>query len=166
LCGLFIFRDKEKGFIFWLFLFSYLFLDDFLAIHEGMGESLMVYFENLSLMGMRPQDIGEALVLGLIGLFFASLLAIVYYYGSDTFRSITRNLLIMLLALVLFGFVFDMLGMMVHEYKILHNLFTIIEDGGEMVIISLICWYFFSLRNTATLSKDEVNRVSEKPTGR
>ncbi len=50
----------------------------------------------------------------------------------------------MVLALVLFGVVVDMLGIMVKTYP-WQPMLDIVEDGGEMLVMSVIFWFVFLL---------------------
>jgi len=131
-------------------LFFYLMLDDSLEIHEhGAGmivKALGKYHGSTPFLGLRNQDLGEMLVSGAVGGLVLVLGFLAYRYGNKMSRRVGIHLLIGMLALAFAGVFIDMLAIMVEEYSFwLDQLMVVLEDGGEMVVVSAITWYCHSL---------------------
>lgn len=149
--GLFLLLAVRNGWGYgvWMLLFGYLLVDDSVRLHEQIGYALEGYFANLAFAGLRGRDFGELLVLGVVGGIFLLLIAFAYWRGSPMFRKVCRRLFLLLVALAFAGVALDMVHIVVGkstgERSALYEVMTILEDGGEMVIMSVICWYVFSL---------------------
>ena len=61
------------------------------------------------------------------------------------FKKVTKDLLVLLLMIAFFGVFVDTVHSMVDLEWNLSFILVIIEDGGEMVAISLVVWYVFLL---------------------
>ena len=125
-------------------LFGYFLVDDFFQIHETMGYKASIYFNFSPMLGLRAQDFGELIVSGFFGLCLFLLIGVTYYLAESNDKTTCRSILIMVLALVLFGVVVDMLGIMVKTYP-WQPMLDIVEDGGEMLVMSVIFWFVFLL---------------------
>lgn len=123
----------------WSGLFAYIVLDDSLSIHESYGHHLHLLFDLPALWGLRPQDIGELAVLSCVGAVFVCLLAMASAVSASWGRAVTADLLLLLVGLSVFGVVVDMLHIIVDAYSV--RGFTLIEDGGELMMMSLIAAY-------------------------
>jgi hypothetical protein len=120
----------------WSALFLYLMLDDALTIHEELGLFLSTRFEFPGVMGLRPQDLGELLVMGTVGTLSIGLLAVTYRQAVPSERRTILPLLALLGVLGLFGVGFDMVAIAVDSRWI-----EFLEDAGEMLVISAILGY-------------------------
>lgn len=153
---LLIIAYKRKKFIYlsWSLIFLYVLLDDSLKLHETVGISITDYFEFQPMFGLRAKDFGELGVSIFFGTFLFSFLGIFYFYGKEEAKKISNHLLFLFFMLVFFGILVDMVGMMLHGYggglltHIINRLFILIEDGGEMIVMSIMVWYLFSLKPT------------------
>ena len=137
---------KETAYFSWVLVFTYILFDDALRLHERIGGVVSQNFTGTLPFGMGYQDLGELIVFGCAGVIVMSAVSLAYRYGSQTFRVVTHNLLFLFAAMVFFGAFVDM-G---------HNAFTdentnwkvmmllgVFEDGGEMVVGSLMLWYVY-----------------------
>lgn len=132
----------------WAVLFAYLLMDDALRFHEHAG----YFFEdNLSFtppLGLRLQDMGELTITAISSIFLFSVIAWSYQHGTQAFKKMSLNILLLTFALAFFGIFIDMVHSMVRSHGALEATFLVIEDGGEMLVASLIVWYvFLSLSN-------------------
>ena len=127
----------------WALIFLYLLLDDSLEIHETFGAYLVQNSTSNAPFGLRMQDIGELLVTAIAGSILFSLLLWAYIKGNSVFKKITKEMLLLIAVLVLFGVGVDMLHQMFNVGRISNFLFEIVEDGGEMFIASIMLWYTF-----------------------
>ena len=135
-----IFREtRVKIYLGWAVLFFYVFLDDFFQIHEKAGEYFSIHFDGISFGPFRAQDIGELLVLSVIGILLLIILAVGFKSVSDFHRSRNVMLGILLCALVGFGVILDIVSSIFDWYE-LKMVLHLLEDGGEMIVMSIIVW--------------------------
>jgi len=128
----------------WSILYSYILLDDYFQIHERLGSDLVSLFNYHPAFGLRAQDIGETSVFTIFGVFFLVILLFSYKRSNLHTRNISNNLFFLLASLTVFGFIADMIHSVVDEVignDLLSLYFEIIEDGGEMLVMSIIVWY-------------------------
>lgn len=146
-------HTRTGGFAAWGLLFAYLLLDDALAIHETAGASVAQALPFAEQAGLRAQDFGELAVSAAAGAVLLTLLAWAYARGHAAFRRASLHVVLLLAALAFFGVGVDMLQSLFRFDDILAPLLGIIEDGGEMIVMSLAVWYVFLLhRGNGNLS--------------
>jgi hypothetical protein len=140
-------RTKVVGYGVWALFFLYLLLDDFLQIHEIVGEHLALVLGFAPAIGLRAQDFGELAVSVIAAAVFLSALALIYLGESGGFRKASRHFLWLLAILAFFGIFVDMFHVAVDMGWKITWLLGVIEDGGEMVAISLMASYVYLLHN-------------------
>ena len=138
-------KTRAVGYSVWVLLFIYLLLDDALQIHETFGAYIATRLELTPFLGLRAKDFGELAISAMAAALFLTPLIFFYVRGSGTFKQVTRHLLLLLFALAIFGIFFDMLHVAVNMGKKVYFLLAVVEDGGEMVVMSFIAWYAFLL---------------------
>ena len=145
---LLILSIKSKCLIYfsWSLLFIYLLLDDSLQIHENLGHYLVIRFDFQPMLQLRAQDFGELSVSMFFGFFLFTFIGISYLFSDKFAKRISKYLLILVLFLAFFGVLVDMLHVAIPWGK---PFFALLEDGGEMIIMSIIVWYVFDLKNTS-----------------
>ncbi|MBK5940722.1 hypothetical protein [Halochromatium roseum] len=126
----------------WSLLFAYLLFDDSLQIHERLGGYLANALQLLPILELRAQDLGELVVTLLFGTLLFAIIGIAYLYADHIARQASRHLFALVLFLALFGVFVDMLHSAIHWGE---PFWLLIEDGGEMLIMSVIAWYVFQL---------------------
>lgn len=136
-------KEKAVGYFSWVMLFAYFLLDDALGFHELAGYRIGAFFKFAPPFGLRPDDIGELVVSAGAGLVILPLVAAAYLRGSQAFKRFSQDLMLLVLVLVFFGVVVDMVHMALHEYRTTAFYLGVLEDGGEMLSLSLILWYLF-----------------------
>ena len=79
-----------------------------------------------------------------------SALGLTYWRSTSYFRKISLDVVLLLVGLAFFGVAMDMLHVMFYSIegigdwaKILGEGAGWVEDGGEMLVMSLMVWYFF-----------------------
>ena len=127
----------------WCSLFAYVLADDFFGIHEQLGERLASHLGVLPMFGLRAVDFGELGVTAFAAVSLLGLIGVAHYRGDRDTRSFSRSLLALLVALGFFGVLGDMVHAMVMKHPIWDFVLEIIEDGGEMVVMSVIVWAVF-----------------------
>lgn len=115
--------------------------DDGFSIHEDLG----LYLADLGEFApsfFRPEDVGELIVSASAGLILFSLIGLCYLKGSKVFRSITHDIILLFSGLVFFGVVVDSIHGAMYLFT---GELGLIEDGGELVVISLILAYVWAV---------------------
>ena len=137
-------RARSFLYLSWSFLFFYLFLDDSLEIHENVGAYLSNQLNFIPLFNLRLEDFGEILVSASACLIFGTFIAISYRFGDRIFRQISKTLIKLLLALAFCGILIDIVHVIFNN-SFIETLLVIVEDGGELIIMSLIACFTLSL---------------------
>jgi len=143
-------QTRSKVFAGWTLLFAFLLLDDALELHERIGVILATALNFPALLGLRPEDLGEISVAAAIGCMALAMVAITFRHGGSAARELSADLMCLLAALALFGVFFDMLHTITYfKAPSVADFFALIEDGGEMVVVSMITAYTFDLTSNA-----------------
>jgi hypothetical protein len=134
-----LYRRRPCGmYLVWSTLFAYLLADDALMIHETLGFNLSRDFHFPSVMGLRPEDLGELLVIGSVGTLFLTSLFVTYRTAPSFDKRVTWSMLALLGSLALFGVGFDMVEIILDSEWV-----KFLENAGEMVAMSAIVWYIY-----------------------
>jgi hypothetical protein len=146
-------KRRSLHFSAWIFVFIYLLLDDSLEIHESVGTLMAGSLSFIPPFGLRLQDIGELAVAGTAGLVLFLFISWAYRHGPPTFKKMSIDMLLLIFTLAFFGVVVDTLHVIAYMsdqigWKV-SAVLAVIEDGGEMIVASLILFYVFliSLRD-------------------
>jgi hypothetical protein len=143
---------RAWGYVAWAAAFTYFLCDDALRIHENVG----IYFTQLGPftppLHLRMEDLGELAISFFAGLLLFCLIAWAWQWGSEQFKKCSRDILFLILVLLFFGLGVDMLHIMLRPGWQWGFVLGVLEDGGEMLTVSLILWYVFllALRKEAT----------------
>lgn len=128
----------------WALLFIYFLIDDSLQVHENLGYFLIKYFTLQPGFGLRAQDYGELLVSAFFGIVIFSLIGWFYCRSDIDDKIRSRNIFFLIILLALFGVVIDMIVSMI-PITFWKAIFALIEDGGEMIVMSMILGYVYNL---------------------
>lgn len=148
LLGFLALRQHKKELIGWSLLYAYLLFDDMFALHEKLGDVIAGLIGNrldtLLVANLEVDDIGE--VIGILGLgfLFAMILVPAFLRLQPNARPVFRALTLLLAALLFFGLGLDLLDRFFDSYAI-QEIFKLVEDGGEMLVMSVTCWYAYTL---------------------
>lgn len=142
--GFLALRKHSATYLGWSLLFFYILLDDSLQIHENLGYGLSRKLSFLPNFNLRPEDFGELIISGCVGLFFLIFIGTAYRFSDRLSRKISRYLIRMLLALALCGIVFDIMHVALN-FRILRTIIALLEDGGELIVMSVIASFVFFL---------------------
>ena len=137
---------QKRSFVYlgWSLLFFYVLLDDSVQIHEKLGITISSQLTFVDKFHLRAVDLGEILVSVCVGLFFLIFLTIAYRFSDSISRKSSKYLTMMLFALALFGIIADM-AHMIFVSSLFEPLLAVVEDGGEMLVMSVIAWFVFLL---------------------
>ena len=141
-------RNMKLTYFLWACLFVYLLLDDSFRLHERLAYFVVTWFGIQPEFGLRALDIGELVVSSCIGIFFLVAIWAVYYKSSFSERRTAKRLGALVVLLAVFGVLLDMLHILIHGFGAA-IVAGMIEDGGEMIVMSVITWYVFTLNSTS-----------------
>ncbi|MFC5480453.1 hypothetical protein [Massilia suwonensis] len=151
------------SFVPWVLLFAYFLLDDAFQLHERLGSVIASGLSMPSYFGLRKQDLGELSVTAAAGLLILPSLLLAYYWGRPALRKIFHNLGLLLVLLVAFGVGVDMVHVVFMNHSLISPILALVEDGGEMLAISLFVWYVFSLTKRRLDIKVAVRQLAPAP---
>jgi hypothetical protein len=138
-------HTAQRAHFVWPLIFGYLLVDDAFRVHERLGRGVARSLGPAPGLGLRAQDLGEFVVVAVIGAITLLLIGLAYLRGSAAFRSIARRVGALLVLFGLFAGGVDLLHAMVDHVPLLNALFAALEDGGELVVMSAICAYAVGL---------------------
>lgn len=129
-------RNSPVGFV-WAGLFAFIMLDDAFAVHESFGRFAAPVLGLPAIGSLRPEQVGELLFYVVIGLVFITALAALLRGNDPAGRSLSVAVALPFTLLVFFGVVMDMLHSLARDSPYRYAT-GVIEDGGEMVAMSLL----------------------------
>jgi hypothetical protein len=125
-------------------LFLYLLFDDSFEFHETFGAMVAEFFQFKPAFGLRAVDFGELAISGIFGGLFLISLFTSYLLSNATARRVARYTIFMVIVLVFFGVFLDMVEILIEDRGVSLILSTI-EEGGELIVMSVITWFVFNL---------------------
>ena len=128
-----------------MLVFTYFFLDDALLIHQKVGDHLssIFMFNHATILDFGSRFVQLA-VLAITGLFLLTIVAWAYFHGHHEYRKTSKDILLFIAALVFFGLLVDIVAPLQLGQTALFTL-GLIEDGGELMVLSFILCYVFLL---------------------
>jgi hypothetical protein len=130
-------RRRSGHYVPWAIVFALFLIDDLFQIRELQGRDLAIALNYPELLGLRQADLGELTILAIAALIFLPALGASLYWGSAQFRTFSTRLVALVTALAVFGVVLDMVQIVVTD-PLWDSIVGIVEDGGEMVVMSII----------------------------
>jgi hypothetical protein len=139
-------RTREITYVGVGVVFAFLLMDDAFQIHEHFGKWLAAQYTLPVAFGLRPDDIGELLFAAGIGVVTFSLIGIGYWRGGPDARIVTRDISILILLLAGLGVGVDVIHVISYfKAPLLAQFLLILEDGGEMIVVSMTAAYVFNV---------------------
>lgn len=152
LLGLLAVSKRSTLYLSWSLLFFYLLLDDSLRLHESLGERVSHSLRIPPMFGLRSVDFGELAVEAFSVSFFVCLIIVTYLFARDRApREASWYLLLALIVLAIPGVIADMVHVMMSDNRWSRAFFTIVEDGGELVVMSGIVYLVLLLVEQGSL---------------
>jgi hypothetical protein len=137
---------RYRAYLGWATALSYLLIDDAGQIHENVGAWLGQRYQFAAPLGLRSQDIGELLVTGAAGLVAVTIVGAALWRGSEQCRRISRDMGLLIVALAVVGVVVDVMHVVAYyAQSLLAQVLLVVEDGGEMIVMSALTAYAFHL---------------------
>ncbi len=138
-------RDRWSAPFRWSLVFVMILADDSLQIHETLGLILWDKIPFPPSLYDRGEDISEVIAFGGMGLVAIALTAPLFTRHGPVARAISLRLAMMVGGLVFFGVLIDFLHQLISLASkgtivdgLLPPFMSLIEDGGEMVVASII----------------------------
>ena len=138
-------RQRKLIYLAFALLFLYFLIDDSFEVHEKFGLVMADLFGFQAWFGLRPLDWGELLVSAIFGGAILAGIATAYFASDVHHRRFAMVMLAMLAALAFFGILMDMLEILA-QVRWLSETIKMIEESGEMLVMSVITWFVYSLR--------------------
>lgn len=130
----------------WALLFLFLLYDDFAQFHETSGFAISQQQQWQGVAGLRADDLGELAVAAVVGAAVLAFAAFAIWRGQQSSRRMARDLLCLVGLLAIFGVCVDMLHVVAYfRFPALSAELAIVEDGGEMMVMSLIALYAYDV---------------------
>jgi hypothetical protein len=145
-------------------LFFYLLFDDSFEFHETFGAEVAAFFNFQPAFGLRAVDFGELAVSATAGLIFLAAIAPAYVLSGATARRVSRRVMALLLVLIFFGVALDMIEVIVEDRDV-SRILRIIEEGGELFVMSVIAWFVFGLNAFIRRSNENASSPPTKAPG-
>ena len=136
-------RKSQWRFLIWNLLFIYLLVDDFVMVPEKLGEKLASIFNLPSILVLEPKYIGQIVYAFFVGILVLLIISITMIRGNPQFRSFSKVMIGLVIALGVVGVGIDALNDFIKNNTLLIY-FSILEDGSEMIIVSIMSWWAFS----------------------
>lgn len=145
LLALLALRTRQPVYLLWSALFLYLLADDALRFHEQAGLWIAARFELGDAFGLRADDLGELGFLGGLAGIIALAFITTSSRSSPDAAEASKTFLALLGLIAFFAVAVDMLHSLLRDTGLLGSFIGMIEDGGEMLAVSLAFWYVYVL---------------------
>ncbi|MDJ0498774.1 MAG: hypothetical protein QNJ89_13155 [Acidimicrobiia bacterium] len=147
-------RTRELVLYVWTLVFGYLLLDDALRIHETIGGDVCGdVLQQLSLTAAGDvYKMGQNLFAVIVGGLILASILVAARVSSEAVRRVSNDLLALLIVFAFFSVFLDAAGTWLDlEAR------SIVEDGGEMLAMSVIAGFALSVRSQVVTSGLDVN---------
>lgn len=127
-------------------IFFILAIEDALELHERIGPYIIEIFNVQPYFGIAVTNWDDPIAFGGLGLICLALAIHGYRRSSARARQIGWNFLKLIVLLACFGVLADfvsalLLGLEGSMRRFIHIVMSLVEDGGEMIVVSLITVY-------------------------
>lgn len=153
----------------WALVFLLILVDDAVQIHETLGEFLSEVLPFPTIIQERGEEISELLAFAGMGIIAVALTATLFFRHGDVARKLSVRFLYIVIGLVLFGVLIDFLHQLIAVFSrgttvdgYLPPLFSLIEDGGEMIVGSFATAYVLTLPGLETDQSSTQGSVSAR----
>lgn len=136
---------RQAVYLLWAALFVYLLADDALRFHELAGIGLAAQLGLGDAFGLRADDLGELIFLGGVAGLIALGFLVGYPRSSADAKEASKTFVALLGLIAFFAVAVDMLHSLLRDTGLLGSFVGMLEDGGEMLAVSLAFWYVYLL---------------------
>lgn len=143
-------RGPKLLYLTWSLVMLVMVIDDAAQLHERAGRSIATTLDLSGAFGLRGQDLGELIFWAVVGTLLLALLAIAHVGITATDRRRSAGLFGCLLLLGFFGIIVDMVHVLLSDWDRPRRIAIIIEDGGELMALSILLVYVVWLLTLTT----------------
>lgn len=141
-------KSKSPIFLFFSILNLYLYFDDSRLLHEFQGGDIfrIIYRvdpNDIIFAGITYSSIGEFIYMFSIGIIVLLMILFLLKFSSIPDRKFIKKIVKLFLIFCLFAIGLDLIGNLFISNVFIYKLMAIVEDGGEMISITVICSCFF-----------------------
>jgi len=136
-------RQRSWSYVPPALLVVYLLVDDAFGLHETLGTAMTDRLGFEARFGLRAKDFGELAVSAVAGLAFLPALALAYWRAAPAVRRTLQDFALLLGILLFFAVAVDMAHSMAGPSGFWYRALGVLEDGGELVTMSVLVWYGF-----------------------
>jgi hypothetical protein len=143
LLGLLAFVLRRWAFAALLPLLAFLLLTDTFELHERLGRHLADALALEPMLGLRPRDLGELMVIGAAALVTVPLALVGLWLARGVDRLHVLRIFLLLGFVLFCGVALDLVHILIIADARPGDAFGLIEDGGEMVGATFLVAYLF-----------------------
>ena len=156
-------RTRSIQYACWGALFGLLAIDDLSAAREITAGAISAQLELGPMFGLRPRDVGELLIFAAVGGVLVLPIVLGWLYAGPSARAFGRSMVLLLVVFGAFTLVFDVIAGVARAYPPWNRLAAIVEEGGEMVVMSVILAFVFRTWHGNPDSGRQAGLVTELP---
>lgn len=145
-------RRAGPAYAAWALVLLIVLIDDSLLLHETFGGEIAKRLNLAPAFGLRAQDLGELLAWAIVSLALLVVLVTMHRRSSLDVRRDSRGLAVLIVVLGFFGVAVDMLQIEATGAGWLSHLAGLVEDGGELVVISMLAAFVVGLMSASASS--------------
>lgn len=134
-------RRRAGVFVAWAVVCAYFLADDAFQLHERAGWAAHAAFPGVG----AAMHIAELAWLAGVGILLAGVVLATHVRAAPEDRAVSTVLVVLFGLLILFGVVVDAVHHLVFPGRVFDAPFTTLEDGGELVALSLVVAFLFAV---------------------
>ncbi len=151
---------RRGVYVCWALVFLFLLADDSMQLHENVGTWFGDRYAFSAPLGLRPKDIGELLFVGAAGVVILAVVGTAAWRGTEQCRRVTRDLGLLIVALGLVGIALDVVHVIAYfGESLLAQVLLVLEDGGEMLVMSAMTAYAFHIATHRGLTRFDLSAL-------
>ncbi|WP_165750053.1 hypothetical protein [Cellulophaga sp. Z1A5H] len=144
-----VFAKKRYSYVPFIGLFVVLLLDDVFQIHSKASYFFAYRLKLHAVFGFKAVMYGQLLYVALLGSIGSIFFMLFYRHGSCSTKKTYIDIFVLFVLFLFFGVGIDIVHQLFLNTPKIGALLTVLEEGGEMISLSLLVWYFsFLVFNT------------------
>src|SRR5690606_25438993 len=138
-------KTRVWEYLSWLAVFTYFLADDAFQLHENIGRSIAGNLDFAAPFNLRLPDIGELTVLAVAGMILLVMLSCADRRETQACTNVAKDLWRRVGSMTRFGAFIDAAEIAVTLGLFIKETLGLIDDGEEMIVVSVMLWYVFRL---------------------
>ncbi|WP_282132724.1 hypothetical protein [Cellulophaga baltica] len=137
-----VFAKKRYSYIPFIGLFIVLLLDDVFQIHSKASYFFAYRLKLHTLFGLKAVMYGQLVYILLLGSLSIILFWLFYRRANRSTKKAFIDIFMLFVLFLFFGVGIDIVHQLFTNTPKIGSLLTILEEGGEMISLSILIWYF------------------------